>query len=185
MDNNIDIHYQDIQTSDDNAFEGTIFIPINTKVVRGKEVKDAILDFMNRNSSFFEFGKLGLTPNMVMKFDIISNKTKDMKKYPELNISNENFAQLAQLLTEMGLEGIGENEGRISIEQLELAINSLNNDPDFLNNYTTEDSHEKENEGVEIYNFGTKFEQLERYIIRLQEMINFAHETGDEYINIS
>lgn len=141
----------------------------------------------------FEFGSYrmeisGMTGGPVMRIPVVENGTTDSIPYPELNISNGNFAQLAEMLKTIGVDGIDDYGAKISIDQLEQVIQSVNNDPDFFELYTREghDTHEKDENapGPRMIDFGLNRDQLMSYLGRLQILIDFAkeHNTGDEFI---
>lgn len=153
-----------------------------------EEISDLIEKYKLKNKDI-EIGPTKLetsnsTGGPVMRVPIINNKTNDRVKYPEMNISNGNYYHLQKLLSDVGIEGLDKDGGRVSIDQLESVINSLENDPDFLENYTRESTDENSG-GVRMIDMGLGYDQLRSYFTRLKQMIDFArkHNTGDEYIS--
>lgn len=125
---------------------------------------------------FLGINKSGLNPSLdTARILITKNKTTDFQEVPSMNLSNSNAIALLQMLANEGVS-IGQDaySGVIDINQLDEAINRLEQEEYVMQPYTQRPSEETGEHGAKMYDMGRSYEQLKRYLDGLRKMINYV-----------
>lgn len=121
-----------------------------------------------------EAEKSGVRNSNVIRMNVTYNETEYMEDVPQMNLSNTNAIALLEVLEQEGMNVNPEIlEGSLDIDALDHALSMIRAVPSTSEQLTTETVTDGNYISV-----GRSAEQVESYIERLEQMVDFINNNG-------